>query len=331
MSRSWNGRTVLVTGAGGFMGGCTVEQLLERGARVIGLVRDTSSTERLDDLGLLARIELVRGSVTDGALVQATVRDGDVDCILHLAAETAYAKVGRDPVGTFEANVAGTWQVLEAARLAGGTREPVVVAASTSKVYDARHPTPWTEDTPVQCSDPYAASKVCMEAVCQAYARRFDLAVAVVRFPTVYGPGDLDWARLVPSAVRSALAGERPKVQSDGSPERDYLYLSDAAAGLLATAEHLPEVRGEVFNIGTGTPTAVTDVVDHIVRLTGGAPPEQRKPAPVAATPAAGQSVDRHCLAPGKAKERLGWEPHVDVASGLDMTVDWFRRYLEGC
>jgi CDP-glucose 4,6-dehydratase len=328
MSAPWHGRTVLVTGAGGFMGGCTVDLLLERGARVIGMVRDTSSTRRLDELGLLSRMELVRGSVTDGPLVAATVRDGDVDCIVHLAAETAYAKVDRDPVATFEANVAGTWHVLEAARLAGAGRAPAVVAASTSKVYDARHPTPWTEETPVQSSNPYAASKVCMEAVCQAYARSFEVAVAVVRFPTVYGPGDLDWARLVPSAIRSALAGERPEVLSDGSPERDYLYLSDAAAGLLAAAEHLPAVRGGVFNIGTGTATAVSDVVDHIVRLTGLTPVERPATAALEVPVAPGQAVDRHCLDPTRAKERLGWAPQVDVATGLEMTVDWFRTYL---
>jgi CDP-glucose 4,6-dehydratase len=317
----WRGRTVLVTGIGGFVGSGLAEELVRRGANVVGIVRDSPGSRLLEVRGLTDRIDLVRGSITEPGLAERAINEYFVDTVFHLAAQAIVTVANANPLSTFESNVAGTWQVLEGARRCPTVTR--VVVASSDKAYGNQAILPYREDTTLEGIYPYDASKVCTDVLARCYATSFGLPVAVVRCANIYGPGDLNWNRLIPGTIRSALEGSDPLIRSDGTLERDYLYLGDAVDGYLAVAEHLPDVSGEAFNFGTELPISALSVVERIVALVGDASVKPR------VLGVATGEIDRQSLASGKATEQLGWTPKVDLDEGIARSIEWYGRYLE--
>lgn len=319
-SVTWPVRRALVTGLAGFIGSGLAEALLKRGSAVVGIVRDLTAVDLLELRGISRRVSLVRGSIADQGVVERALNEYEVDSVFHLAAQSQVRVATRSPISTFESNIAGTWQVLEAARRIS-TVERVVVASS-DKAYGVQESLPYTEASPLQGSFPYDASKTCTDILAHCYGSTYGLPVAILRCANVYGPGDLNWDRLIPGTIRSALNGERPQVRSDGSPERDYIYLDDAVDAYLRAAVELPAIRGEAFNAGSGTPVSVLDVVERILAAAG-APSLAPEIAAVASA-----EIDRQYLASDKAREQLGWKPNVDLDDGLARTVSWYRSFL---
>ncbi|HVD01817.1 MAG TPA: NAD-dependent epimerase/dehydratase family protein [Candidatus Dormibacteraeota bacterium] len=317
---SWKGRVVLVTGAGGFVGSGLAAELLERGASVVGIVRDSPGLRLLEALGLHRRLDIISGSITDPGLVHRVINEYEVDTVFHLAAQAIVQAANRSPVPTFEANIMGTWTVLEAARLSPLVQR--VVVASSDKAYGDQPVLPYREDTPLGGLYPYDASKACTDILARSYATTYPLPVAVVRCANIYGPGDLNWSRLIPGTIRSGLQGQDPIIRSDGRPERDYLFLDDAVAGYLSVAEHLPELSGQAVNLGTGRSVAVLELVELILRKVGD---EGLKPRVLGE---ASGEIDRQCLGFDKARKVLGWEPATPLAEGIARTVPWYREHL---
>ena len=317
----WRGRTVLVTGIGGFVGSGLAEELLQRGATVVGVLRDSAGPRLLQHRGILDRIDVVRGSIVDTGVAERAINEYSVDTVFHLAAQAIVTVANANPVSTFESNILGTWQVLEGARRSPSVTR--VVVASSDKAYGNQAILPYTEDTTLEGLYPYDASKVCTDVLARCYAASFGLPTAVVRCANIYGPGDLNWNRLVPGTIRSVLEGSDPLIRSDGTLERDYLYLGDAVDGYLAVAEHLPAVSGEAFNFGTELPVSVHEVVKRIVAVSGveGVTPR------VLGT--ATNEIDRQSLASGKAAAQLGWKPAIDLDEGLRRSIDWYRAHLD--
>ena len=259
----WSGRTVLVTGAAGFLGGWLCLDLLGRGARVVALVRDEAPGGRF--LEALPRCTLVRGQLQDFDTVQRACWQYEPEAIFHLGAQALVGVALKDPLQTLESNVRGTWNVLEAARRAGNPR---VIAASSDKAYGSHREGLYREDSVLDGIYPYDVSKTCADLLCRSYARTFGSNVVVTRCGNFFGGGDLNWSRVVPGTVRSALAGERPKLRSNGTYVRDYLYIEDASAAYLHLAEALearPELRGEAFNFSFESPMTVLGLVERIL------------------------------------------------------------------
>jgi CDP-glucose 4,6-dehydratase len=315
----------MVTGGRGFVGGWLCKALLERGDTVISLDR-RSVSERpssLEMLGIEGDLTQVEAELTDAAAVDRALGEHGVDAVFHLAAETIVANVAGSPARGFDSNVRGTWTVLEACRDHGVGR---VVVASSDKAYGAHDELPYREDFPLRPTAPYEASKAAADLIARSYWPSYGLPVAVTRFANVYGGGDLNFSRLIPEAVSAAIAGRPPVLRSDGSPERDFLYVEDAAAVYIAIAAALdrPEVRGEAFNAGGGRPYAVGEVVALIARLTGSdAEPEIRG----AGNPAG--EIDRQYVDPSKLREVVGFEPAVELEEGLERTIAWYRDHPE--
>jgi CDP-glucose 4,6-dehydratase len=316
----WDGRTVLITGAGGFVGSGLALKLSNCGARVVGVIRDSGGERLLRTHGIADEIEIVHGSIGDPGLVQRAINEYEVDTIFHLAAQAMVGVANRSPVSTFESNVAGTWHVLEAARLSPCVKR--VIVASSDKAYGDQPTLPYTESTPLGGAYPYDASKVCTDVIARSYGVAYGLPVAVLRCANVYGPGDLNWSRLVPGTIRSVLSGDDPIVRSDGTPERDYIYLSDAVDGYLRVAEQLPRYRGEAFNLGSSRAISAIDLVT-LIGAAAGRP--DLKPRVLGT--ATGE-ISRQCLAAEKARRLLGWEPTTGLAEGLAATIAWYRGYL---
>ena len=317
----WRGRTVLVTGIGGFVGSGLAEELLRRGAHVVGILRDSPGAQLLQHRAIHDRIDIVRGSIAEPGLAERAINEYSVDTVFHLAAQAIVTVANANPVSTFESNILGTWQVLEGARRSPSVTR--VVVASSDKAYGNQAILPYTEETTLEGIYPYDASKVCTDVLARCYATSFGLPVAVVRCANIYGPGDLNWNRLIPGTIRSVLEGTDPLIRSDGSLERDYLYLGDAVEAYLAVAAHLPDVSGEAFNFGTELPVSVLEVVERIVAVSGVSGVRPR------VLGVASNEIDSQSLASGKAATRLGWKPAVDLDEGLRRSIEWYQQYLE--
>jgi len=316
-------RSVLVTGAYGLLGGWLTAALVARGARVCVVRRDDQTGSALVLTGLEASVDVVHGDIVTEGLIERALAEYEVDTVFHLAAQTIVPTANRSPISTFETNIRGTWTLLEACRHHGVER---VVVASSDKAYGPHEDLPYREGHALQPVYPYDVSKAATDLIARSYWHTWALPVAVTRFANLYGGGDVNRSRLVPEAVTAALAGRAPVVRSDGSPERDFLYVEDAVAAYLSISEALGrgQGRGEAFNSGGGEPHRVLDVVRLICRLAGtDVEPDVRG----AGTPAG--ELDRQWVDATKLRSLTGWEPTVGLEEGLRRTIDWYRAHPE--
>lgn len=316
----WNGRSVFVTGASGFLGGWTVRRLLEVGAEVIALVRDEVPRSMLAGDGDARRVTAVRGSLEDRELVRRAMGEYEVDTVFHLAAQPIVGVAKRDPVSTFRANVEGTWNVLEGARQCAVRQ---VVVASSDKAYGASDLLPYTEEHPLQGRYPYDVSKSCADLIAQSYHATYGMAVSVVRCANLFGGGDLNYNRAIPGAIRATLDGERFVVRSDGRFVRDFLYVRDAADAYLHLAEALADGAPQgPYNFSLEVKLTVLDVVGQILEIMGRSDLE-----PVILNQASGEIREQY-MSCDRARNLLGWSPAYSMEDGLRETVGWYREHL---
>lgn len=313
--------SVLVTGGDGLIGAWLVKALLERGARVVVIRRDTPVVSALAQLGLAGSVDVVHGDICSEGLVSRVLGEYDVDSVFHLAAQTQVGPANRSPVATFETNIRGSWLVLEACRLHEVGR---VVVASSDKAYGRQADLPYRETNALLPLFPYDVSKAACDLLARSYWHTFGLPVAVTRLANVYGGGDLNRARLIPEAVCAALAGEPPIVRSDGSPERDFLYVEDATRAYLAVWDALGREQGggEAFNAGGGGPYRVLDVIDLICRLAGASVGPEIRGVGVPHG-----EIDRQWVDSTRLRELTGWRPEITLEEGLRRTIAWYRDH----
>lgn len=319
----WSDRKVFVTGATGLLGSWMVEELLTRGAEITCLVRDWVPNSRLIRGGGLDRVQAVRGELEDYQTVLRALNEYEIDTVFHLGAQTIVGTASRSALSTFESNVKGTWTLLEACKALPSLVRRVVVASS-DKAYGAHDVLPYTEDTPLQGRFPYDASKSCADLISLSYAHTYEVPVAVTRCGNLYGGGDLNFNRLIPGTIRSALRGESPIIRSDGTFVRDYFYVRDAVDAYLALAERLPEpeLTGAAFNFGTEKPLSVLEVVDALLELMGRADLEPT------VLGEATHEIREQYLDCAKARRVLGWEPRYTLEEGLRETIVWYDQWL---
>lgn len=321
--------TALVTGAHGFVASHLVRALLERGDEVRVLDRPDPRTadvggprlSGLDLLGLRDQVELAEGDLRDAEAVAAAA--AGCDSVFHLAAQTIVGVARESPLETLEVNVRGAWNVFEACREQDVSR---VVFASSDKAYGASPALPYREDFPLRAAYPYDASKAAADIIARSYANAYGLPLAVTRFANIYGGGDLNFSRLIPETTIAVLGGRPPVIRSDGSPERDFLHVDDAVAAYLAIEAALErgEARGEAFNAGGERSHSVREVVDQIAAAAGtGIEPEYHG----SGTPEG--EIDCQFVDSSKLRELTGWRPQVELANGLQCTLEWYRVHPE--
>jgi CDP-glucose 4,6-dehydratase len=319
--------TSFVTGAYGVLGSWLVKALLERGDRVVVLKRDEVRRAALVLEGTEERCVVVHGDLTDPGVLDRAIGEYECDAVFHLAAQTIVGTAARSPVSTFEANIRGTWMLLEACRTHGVGR---TVVAASDKAYGPTDQLPYTESHPLAARYPYDVSKACTDLISRSYFHSYGLPVAVTRFANIYGGGDLNPSRLIPEAVAAVLSGppaRAPVIRSDGTPERDFLYVEDAAAAYLAIADGLggrDGFGGEAFNAGGDAPHSVGEVVALLCEVAG------TDVAPdIRGTGTPDGEIDRQYVDSTKLRERTGWRPRVELREGLRRTVEWYRQHPE--
>jgi CDP-glucose 4,6-dehydratase len=310
----------LVTGGHGFIASHLARALVERGDAVTVLDRARPRLSGLALQGIEERVEVVTADLRDAEAVGATISAGQFDAVFHLAAQTLVGPAMAEPARSFEVNVAGTWNLLEACR-AGDV--PAVVVASSDKAYGPSDELPYREEMPLRPASPYEAGKAAADAIARSYWPAFELPVAVTRFANVYGGGDLNFSRLVPEAVVAVLEGRRPGIRSDGSPERDFLHVQDAVAAYLAIGRAVGAggpAAGLAFNAGGERPHSVAEVLETIAEVAG------RTVAPeYLGTGSPPGEIDRQYVDSTRLRELTGWRPEVELRDGLRRTLEWYR------
>jgi CDP-glucose 4,6-dehydratase len=313
----------LVTGGRGFAASWLAKALLEDGSEVTSLDREGASPSGLELHGIAGDVNDQVGDLRDHELVLKLLRDNAVDSVFHLAAQAIVGDANASPVPTFQTNIEGSWVVLEACREA---EAEVVVVASSDKAYGPHDRLPYTEDSALQPVFPYDVSKAATDLIARSYWHTYRLPVAVTRFANLYGGGDRNFSRLIPETVTAVLDGRRPVIRSDGSPERDFLYVEDAPSAYLAVADAVASghAGGEAFNAGWGRPHPVREVIDLICELgPGDVEPDYRgsgKPS---------GEIDRQYLDATKIREQIGWQPQVELDEGIKRTLDWYGAHPE--
>lgn len=320
----WRDRDVLVTGATGLLGGHLCHALVERGARVVSLVRDRVPDSWFARSGTADRVTQVRGDLTEFRDLERAIVEYGVRTVFHLGAQAIVGIARRSPWQTFESNARGTWNLLEAARAAGHVEELVV--ASTDKVYGTTDQLPYTESHPLLASNPYDVSKAMTDMLARSYAITYGMPIVTLRCGNLYGPGDLHFNRLIPELVRARLRGETPVLRSTGRAERDFLWIEDAVNAYVSAAERCGDdgVRGEAFNISDGRPWTVLAVAEMIDEVTGVYLPARQ----IAGTAESEGEIALQSLDASKARVRLGWTPTVELRDGIERTVEWYRDWL---
>lgn len=323
MSDFWRNRRVLITGTTGVIGSWLVRELLGQGASVIGLVWKAESMTGAHWNGSLRDVVTECGALEDFHGLERIIRAHSVETVFHLGGQAIVGTAHRSPLPTFEANIRGTYNLLEACRLHRDTVRRVVIASS-DKAYGEQPSLPITEEMPLNGRHPYEVSKSCADLVAQAYHHTYHLSVAIARCGNIYGGGDLNWSRIVPRTIRALLGGRRPLIRGDGSHIRDYIYVKDVVGAYLRLAQRLGEdrVAGEAFNFSTGQPTTVQEMVTTIQHLMGCEHVEpETEPWPE------GEIRYQH-LSARKARTLLDWKPLYDLEAGLRETVAWYRDFL---
>lgn len=319
----WRNRRVFVTGGSGLLGSWLIKKLVNSGAKVICLVRDQVPGTELAQSGAQQKIIVVRGDLLDRNCLDRILGEYEIDSVIHLAAQAIVGVANKDPVNTFEVNIRGTWNLLEACRRTTSVKQ--VVVASSDKAYGDHEVLPYTEEIPLQGRHPYDVSKSCADLISISYAHSYGLPVAITRCGNFYGGGDFNWNRIVPGTIRSILSGEMPIVRSDGQYIRDYIYVEDGASAYMRLVEAMATNRdliGQAFNFSNESQISVIQIVEKIILLMGSSlKPDVRNEA--------SNEIRNQYLDASKAKKILGWKPEFNLNSGLEKTIDWYRGYFK--
>ena len=319
----WQDRPTFVTGGTGLVGSWLVRRLVEAGADVVCLVRDWVPQSELVRAGVIEHVKVVRGDVRDREVLERTLGEYEVDTVIHLAAQTIVTIANRNPISTFETNIAGTWNLLEACRRSPKVKQ--IVMASSDKAYGDQEILPYNEDTPLQGQHPYDVSKSAADLIAAAYTKSYDLPVAITRCGNFYGGGDLNWNRIIPGTIRSILRGQRPVIRSDGEYVRDYFYVEDGAAAYMLLAEELgkrPELKGQAFNFSNEIQVTVSQIVAKIIQIMGAdLQPDIRNEVT--------NEIRHQYLSAEKARAMLNWHPLFTLDEALAKTIDWYRKFFE--
>ncbi len=319
-SKFWQGRSVLVTGATGFLGGWVIKRLLDLGAEPVALIRGHNPRSMFARENYASRVSVVHGSLEDGALVQRAMAEYSVETVFHLAAQPLVGVAKLNPVSTLQINVAGSWNVLEAARQ---TKVHQVVVASSGKAYGAGDGLPYREEHALRGAYPYDVSKSCTDLICSMYAATYDLPVAVARCANLFGGGDVNFSRTIPGVIKATLEGERFVIRSDGQSVRDFLFIKDAADCYVLLAEALAGgLRPGAVNFSLELKLTVLQVVQQVLQLMG-----RTNLEPIIKTHASSELREQF-MACDKAHRLLSWRPRYDFRAGLEETIAWYTSYF---
>lgn len=328
----WHSKTVLVTGIGGFVGGNLAKALVSNGANVIGIVRTGANNTFLGYEGLSENIKVFAGDLYDRALLERILTELPVEAVFHLAAQVEVGVAQRNPLVTYETNIRGTYNLLDAVRLCRPEIQSIIVASS-DKAYGSypRAEMPYQESYPLKPLFPYDVSKACADLIARSYSSDlYKLPIVVTRFSNIFGPGQLNFSALVPDLIRACLGYGTFVPRGDGTQVRDFLYIQDVVDLYLNISQSLaqnPLLRGGIYNAGTNLPRSVRSVIEEICRIAN--TPELLPSIldEMVARETIGE-IDCQYMNFESVKRDFGWVPRTPFSEGLKHTITWYKKYL---
>ena len=325
LGHRWAGRRVLVTGATGMVGSWVTRELVELGAFTVAFVADSDPNSDLIRSGTINRVTVVNGRLERYDDIERALNNHEIDTVIHLGAQPIVGAADRAPRHTFESNIQGTWNLLDACRVLQPLVKRITVASS-DKAYGTQPVLPYTEDMSLSGDHPYEVSKSCTDLITTTYARTYGLPATIARCGNIYGGGDLNWNRIVPGTFRSLIRGEQPVLRSDGTFIRDYLHVDDIVSAYLTLADRSdePELAGQAFNFSDESPITVMQVYTATCEAAGKVGTE-----PKILNAAQGEIKDQY-LDASKARSVLGWTASLSLSEGLSKTFDWYENFLTG-
>jgi len=315
----WKEKKVLVTGATGFVGSHIIKKLVSYGTDVIALVRSQDPRSYFYSEGLDKKVINAYGDLKDHDRIYDIITRYEIETILHLGAQPIVGTAFVSPLETFRTNIEGTINVLEGARKSPLVKQ--IVVASSDKAYGKSEKLPYTEDMPLMGSAPYEVSKSCTDLISLSYAQTYGMPVTVTRFGNIYGPGDLNFNRIVPGAIKAALTNSVLNIRSDGKMIREYLYVEDVVNGYLMLAENIEKTKGEAFNFSSGERLKVIEVVEKIAKVMG-------KKIETKILNTAKNEIPEQYLSSEKVRKLLGWKAGYTFERGIEKTIPWYEKIL---
>ncbi|ADP31205.1 GDP-mannose 4,6-dehydratase [Bacillus atrophaeus] len=318
----WKNKNVFVTGCTGLLGSYLVKELVDQGANVTGLIRDAVPKSNLYQGEYVQKINIVQGALEDLSVIERALGEYEIDTVFHLAAQAIVGVANRNPISTFEANILGTWNILEACR-----KHPLikrVIVASSDKAYGDQENLPYDENMPLQGNHPYDVSKSCADLISHTYFHTYGLPVCITRCGNLYGGGDLNFNRIIPQTIQLVLNGEAPEIRSDGTFVRDYFYIEDAVQAYLLLAEKMEEnnLAGEAFNFSNEIQLTVLELVEKILKAMN----SNLKPNVLNQ---GSNEIKHQYLSAEKARKLLNWTPAYTIDEGLEKTIKWYTEFFK--
>ena len=321
--KDWEGKKVLVTGATGLVGSWLVKALLKRKSIIVALVRDIDYQTEFYRSGDYLKTNIVNGSLENFSIIERAINEYEVDTIFHLGAQTIVGAAYREPLQTFESNIRGTYNILEACRRHRDFVKEIVIASS-DKAYGIADKLPYTEDMPLKGSHPYDVSKSCTDLLAQTYSYTYNMPIVIARCGNIYGGGDLNWSRIIPGTILSLLNNKRPIIRSDGKYIRDYIYVKDIVDAYINLAESITKknISGEAFNFSNESRMTVIEIVNTIRLIMGKVDLEPE------ILNLKLKEIPEQSLSAEKAHRILEWFPKYNPKKALSETVDWYENYF---
>ena len=319
----WQGKRILITGYEGFLGSWLTKTLLTTGADIFGLDIKTFRKETILTSQDLSRIHIIKGTVKNYTLVSGLIKENKIEIIFHLAAKALVGDCLKNPLGTFSTNIQGTWNILEASRQLNTVN--TIIIASSDEAYGEQEKLPYREDMPLEGRYPYDVSKSCGDLLSQMYFYTYRLPVGITRCGNIYGPGDFNFSRLVPDAIKCALTDKTFLIRSNGKFTRDYIYVEDVVDGYIKLAENLRnlQLEGHAFNFSNQTPLSVIELVKLIYK-TANKQPRYKILNEIK------YEIKHQYLCSQKARKILGWKPRYNLQHGLKKTISGYQEIFYG-
>jgi CDP-glucose 4,6-dehydratase len=314
-----NQKIVLVTGGAGFIGSCLVKRLINLGAKVLVLDLKSSFPSFVSSKKNLV---FIQGDLCDLALAQDLIKNYKFDLIFHLAAQPIVEAAYFNPRETLENNIMSTINILEVARKAkADSKIKGIIITSSDKAYGKPLELPYREDHPLQGDHPYDVSKSSIDLISQAYFKTYNLPVIISRFSNVFGPGDLNFNRVMPGIFEAIIKNEEFLIRSDGEMKREYTYVGDIANSYIKLTENLDKCLGQAFNFGSKNIFKVLEVVKKIEEIL-------KVKINYKLLNTAKNEIPEQYLDCAKAKKMLGWQPKTSFEQGIKESFNWYKKYL---